>query len=126
MPLEQVPAPVLRTALKAAGLIGDGLYGVDVKVVGRRVHVIEVNDNPNIDAGFEDAQLKDSLYLRVMDVFSRRIEQGKRGTVWHRDRGEGLRVADDHHASPAPGRGAVSAARACSARWAGWNSSGVR
>jgi len=79
VPLEQTPKSVLATALKAAALIGDGLYGVDLKVVGRKVHVIEVNDNPNIDAGGEDAILKDALYLRVMEVFLRRIEARKRG-----------------------------------------------
>ena len=36
--------------------------------------MIEVNDNPNIDAGFEDMVLKDQLYLRIMESFLRRIE----------------------------------------------------
>ena len=31
IPIEDVPEPVLNTALKAANLIGDGLYGVDLK-----------------------------------------------------------------------------------------------
>jgi glutathione synthase/RimK-type ligase-like ATP-grasp enzyme len=78
LPVEEVPAPVLRTALKAAGLIGSGLYGVDLKAVGRRVYVIEINDNPNIDAGVEDQVLKNEIYLRVMRVFLRRIEEVKR------------------------------------------------
>ena len=30
MPVEQAPAQLIRTALKAANLIGDGLYGVDM------------------------------------------------------------------------------------------------
>jgi len=72
-----VPKPVLDTALKAANLIGDGLYGVDLKQVGKKVYVIEVNDNPNIDAGMEDQILKDELYLTVMRSFIRRIEQKK-------------------------------------------------
>jgi hypothetical protein len=29
---------------------------------------MEVNDNPNIDAGIEDAVLKEELYLRIMRV----------------------------------------------------------
>jgi glutathione synthase/RimK-type ligase-like ATP-grasp enzyme len=68
---------VVRTAVKAADLIGDGLYGVDLKQVGRQCFVIEVNDNPSIDAGYEDQLLKDSLYDRVMEVFVRRIERQK-------------------------------------------------
>lgn len=79
LPLEKVPPVVLRTALKAANLIGAGLYGVDLKVVGRKVYVIEVNDNPNIDAGIEDAVLKDGLYLQIMEVMMRRIERRKEG-----------------------------------------------
>ena len=77
VPIEEVPEPVLTTALKAANLIGDGLYGVDLKQVGKKVYVIEVNDNPNIDVGMEDKILKDELYLTVMRSFIRRIEEKK-------------------------------------------------
>lgn len=52
--VESAPREVVETAVRAANLIGDGLYGVDIKELGGRCHVIEVNDNPNIDAGFED------------------------------------------------------------------------
>ena len=48
---------LLRIALKAANLIGDGFYGVDLKQVGNRYYVMEVNDNPNVDAGNEDGVL---------------------------------------------------------------------
>ena len=41
------------------------------------VYVIEVNDNPNIDAGFEDAVLKEELYRRIMAGFLERIERLK-------------------------------------------------
>ncbi|BCR06946.1 ribosomal protein S6 modification protein [Desulfuromonas versatilis] len=75
--LEQVPEAVLRTALKAANLIGDGLYGVDLKQVGDKVYVIEVNDNPNIDAGIEDQVLKERLYLGIMETILRRISERK-------------------------------------------------
>jgi glutathione synthase/RimK-type ligase-like ATP-grasp enzyme len=36
--------------------------------------VIEVNDNPNIDAGVEDATLGDGLYRLILEEFIRRIE----------------------------------------------------
>lgn len=81
LPLEAAPRTVIRTALKAANLIGDGLYGVDVKQIGSQCRVIEVNDNPNIDAGVEDAVLGDALYRQVMDVFLRRIEARGRAQV---------------------------------------------
>ncbi|MBN2528593.1 MAG: RimK family protein [Deltaproteobacteria bacterium] len=71
------PDEVLRIALKAAAPIGNGLYGVDVKQVGSRFYVIEVNDNPNIDAGLEDALLQDRLYHQVMSIFLQRIEEKK-------------------------------------------------
>jgi glutathione synthase/RimK-type ligase-like ATP-grasp enzyme len=77
IPIEDVPEQVVKTALKAANLIGDGLYGVDLKQMGRKVYVIEVNDNPNIDAGLEDRILKDELYRTVMKFFINRIEQKK-------------------------------------------------
>ena len=73
-----VPPKVMKTALKAAGLIGKGLYGVDLKQSGNQVYVIEVNDNPSIDAGLEDEVLKDELYRRIMATFLERIEKGKK------------------------------------------------
>ncbi|MFP4540344.1 MAG: RimK family protein, partial [Opitutales bacterium] len=54
MHVEFAPPAVVETALKAARLIGDGLYGVDLKQRGNEVFIIEVNDNPNIDEGIED------------------------------------------------------------------------
>ena len=77
IPVELVPRHVMKTAIKAANLMGDGLYGVDMKQVGNKCYVIEVNDNPNIDSGIEDSLLKDDLYLRIMEVFLRRIEDRK-------------------------------------------------
>ncbi|MDH4028509.1 MAG: RimK family protein [Nitrospirota bacterium] len=77
IPVEHVPTDLIRTALRAANLIGDGLYGVDIKQDGNKYYIIEINDNPNIDAGVEDAALKDELYLRIMRIILRRIEQRK-------------------------------------------------
>ncbi|MEZ6097038.1 MAG: RimK family protein [Pirellulaceae bacterium] len=77
VPVELAPQRAVQTALKAANLIGSGLYGVDIKESNGKFYVIEVNDNPNIDAGVEDRILKDELYLRIMSVFLRRIEQKK-------------------------------------------------
>jgi len=81
LPVGKAPKKVINTALKAAAAIGDGLYGVDLKQVGNKVYVIEVNDNPNIDAGFEDEVLQDELYLRVVEVFLKRIERRKTGSL---------------------------------------------
>lgn len=82
VPVEQVPGKGLELAVKAANLIGDGLYGVDLKQLDDRWAVIEVNDNPNVETGVEDLVLKDELYRRVMASFLRRLEavtRGKRG-----------------------------------------------
>jgi glutathione synthase/RimK-type ligase-like ATP-grasp enzyme len=75
--VEDAPPRVVRTALRAANLIGDGFYGVDLKQVGNKVYVIEVNDNPSIDGGYEDARLGDALYRRVMEVFLARLRARK-------------------------------------------------
>lgn len=76
--VEDAPAEVTAIAVKAAGLIGDGLYGVDLKQNDRGVFVIEINDNPSIDLGVEDAKLKDELYRLVMRDFLRRLESRPR------------------------------------------------
>jgi glutathione synthase/RimK-type ligase-like ATP-grasp enzyme len=74
-----VPRAVVRTALKAADLIGDGLYGVDLKETAQGPVVIEVNDNPSLDAGVEDLVLGDELYRQVMGEFVQRLERRRAG-----------------------------------------------
>ena len=76
----ETPEEVVRVALKAAGLIGNGLYGVDLKQVGNRVVVIEVNDNPSIESGVEDGVMKDALYREIVGTILRRVEQRKMGS----------------------------------------------
>jgi glutathione synthase/RimK-type ligase-like ATP-grasp enzyme len=81
VPLDLVPGGVVRTALRAGRCVGDGLYGVDLKRIGRKTFVMEVNDNPNIDHGFEDSVLGDELYQRIMQgLWDRlvRLKDGKR------------------------------------------------
>ncbi len=77
----EAPEEVVKLALKSANLIGDGFYGVDIKQVDNRCYVIEINDNPNVDAGNEDGVLKDALYREIMGVMLRRIEQRKLGSA---------------------------------------------
>ena len=75
--LSEVPNEVIDVAVKAANLIGDGFYGVDLKQIDGRVCVIEINDNPNVDMGNEDGVLQQALYREVMGVFRKRIEAHK-------------------------------------------------
>lgn len=74
-PISKVPKHVISTALKISGNIGDSLYGVDLKEKNGKAYVIEINDNPNIDAGIEDAILGDELYHHIIHDFVRRIEE---------------------------------------------------
>lgn len=70
----KVPREVIKTALKATSLIGKGLYGVDIKITQDAVFVIEVNDNPTIDRGEEDAYSGDYVYQVIMENFLHRLE----------------------------------------------------
>ena len=66
---------VIEAALRATRSIGNGLYGVDIKQSGDRVAVIEVNDNPSIEAGVEDEYLGVDLYYLIMEDFLRRLDE---------------------------------------------------
>lgn len=79
VPTFEVPRVVLDAALKAARIIGNGLYGVDIKQVENHAYVLEVNDNPSIDHKVEDLYLGDELYMLVMAEFQQRLEQRGRG-----------------------------------------------
>ncbi len=73
--VEDAPKRVVKLALKVANLIGDGLYGVDLKQVKGGIHIMEVNDNPSLDSGFEDRILKNRLYESVLKVLFDRVVQ---------------------------------------------------
>ncbi len=71
--LKDAPPEVIEVAVRAASLIGDGLYGVDLKQRGDQVYVIEINDNPDLDRGFEDGADKDEVWRRLVQWFIDRI-----------------------------------------------------
>jgi glutathione synthase/RimK-type ligase-like ATP-grasp enzyme len=75
--VEDAPEIVVKNALKAANLIGNGFYGVDLKQTAKGVVVIEVNDNPNLDHGIEDLVLKEELYRRIVEDFVWRLDRKK-------------------------------------------------
>jgi glutathione synthase/RimK-type ligase-like ATP-grasp enzyme len=74
--LAAAPAKAVEAATRAGRLIGDGFYGVDLKELDGRVLLMEVNDNPNVDAGAEDGVLGHELYLAVMRHFRTRLDRG--------------------------------------------------
>lgn len=75
--VESAPKAIVQAALRACRPIGRGLYGVDVKEREGKAYVIEVNDNPNLDAGVEDQHLGDALYRRIITWFIEQIEARK-------------------------------------------------
>ncbi|HEX2078543.1 MAG TPA: glutamate-cysteine ligase family protein [Longimicrobium sp.] len=76
VPRDQAPREVVETALRAARLIGGGLYGVDLKETPDGPVVIEINDNPNLDVGYDDAADGAAIYEDLVEFFVRRLEQG--------------------------------------------------
>ena len=75
VPRADAPAHVVETAIRAARLIGDGLYGVDLKETADGPVVIEVNDNPNLDVGYEDVADGAAVYEDLVEYFVRRVEE---------------------------------------------------
>jgi glutathione synthase/RimK-type ligase-like ATP-grasp enzyme len=73
--LDQAPSEVMDLAVRAAKPIGEGLYGVDLKQTPDGLVVMEVNDNPNIEHGVEDAVGKDEVWTRILKWFIERLEQ---------------------------------------------------
>jgi glutathione synthase/RimK-type ligase-like ATP-grasp enzyme len=62
---ENAPEKLKETALRACALVGNGLYGVDIKEFDGNFVVVEVNDNPSIYAGYEDLRNKD-VYSKII------------------------------------------------------------
>jgi len=78
VPRDEAPRNIVSLALDAAALIGNGLYGVDIKETPAGAVVIEINDNPNIETGYEDQADRDKIYEELVDAFLRRIAASKR------------------------------------------------
>jgi glutathione synthase/RimK-type ligase-like ATP-grasp enzyme len=74
MAIEDVPKIILETALESTKIMGQGLYGIDIKEVDGKPLVIEINDNPNIDAGVEDLYYGDLVYSRIIEALLKRLE----------------------------------------------------
>ncbi|MEM2916828.1 MAG: RimK family alpha-L-glutamate ligase [Candidatus Bathyarchaeia archaeon] len=63
---DHAPLKLKETALKAASVVGKGLYGVDIKEIDHGKYVVvEVNDNPSIYAGYEDLRDRD-IYDKII------------------------------------------------------------
>jgi glutathione synthase/RimK-type ligase-like ATP-grasp enzyme/gamma-glutamyl:cysteine ligase YbdK (ATP-grasp superfamily) len=107
VPRDQAPADVAALAVRAASLIGKGLYGVDLKETPDGPVVIEINDNPNLDIGYEDAADGNAIYEDVVTYFVERIEEGtERPAVRAGSEDEdGERAALARLRKPIPGRG---------------------
>jgi glutathione synthase/RimK-type ligase-like ATP-grasp enzyme len=73
------PPAIVQTAVRAAKLMGDGLYGVDLKEIDGKPVVIEINDNPSIEAGVEDQALGQGLYDAIIAALRRRVEARREG-----------------------------------------------
>ena len=65
IPIEKVPADILDVAVGSA----------------RGALVIEVNDNPNLDGGIEDAVLGRELYRRILSSLIHRVGTATRSLV---------------------------------------------
>jgi glutathione synthase/RimK-type ligase-like ATP-grasp enzyme len=79
LPLEDIPPKLRMLAMKTASVIGDGLYGLDIKEKDGKFYIIEVNDNPSLDAGVEDKIIKNQLYEEIMRVFIKRLDRKTKG-----------------------------------------------
>lgn len=64
--VENIPTKLRKIAVIAAKSVGNGLYGVDIKEVDGNYYVIEVNDNPTIMHGDEDAK-NPELYEKIIN-----------------------------------------------------------
>lgn len=77
IPLAATPESVLSTAVRAAAAMGPGLWGVDLKAIGDRVLVIEVNDNPNIDDACEAAIPEDRVWAHLAAWFGAAVADSR-------------------------------------------------
>lgn len=69
--VKDVPSHILDLAIKSSLLVGDGLYGVDIKEKDGKAVVIEINDCPNVDLEWES--LKDNSIEKILIHFKQKM-----------------------------------------------------
>jgi len=72
--LADTPQEIVDIAVKAANLIGDGFYGVDIKSGPNGPVIIEINDNPNLEHGIEDSCEKTAVWSALTKWFLKRLD----------------------------------------------------
>ena len=80
--LADVDPGLMEVGTRASAAIGRGLYGVDIKELHGEYTVIEVNDNPTIDAGYEDGK-NPEIYAKIIDY----LTNGSKSDVGHEEVG---------------------------------------
>lgn len=75
--LEDTNKDLIKLAVESCSHIGNGFYGVDIKEVKGKFYIVEINDNPNLDAGVEDTLEGFKVYQRIMAEFLKRIKAKK-------------------------------------------------
>jgi glutathione synthase/RimK-type ligase-like ATP-grasp enzyme len=70
--IAEAPQDIVDIGVRAANLIGDGLYGVDIKSGPDGPIVMEINDNPNLEHGVEDEADK-QVWNHLTDWFVKRL-----------------------------------------------------
>ncbi len=64
---DSISTELKETCIRLSECVGDGLYGLDVKETDGGYKVIEINDNPSIYEGYEDAVDKD-IHERIINA----------------------------------------------------------
>ena len=67
VPKESISPELKDICLNLSKCVGDGLYGLDVKETKDGYKVIEINDNPSIYDGYEDAEDTD-IYEKIINA----------------------------------------------------------
>lgn len=67
VPRESISPELENICISLSKCAGDGLYGLDVKETDEGYKVIEINDNPSLYKGYEDAVDAD-IYEKIIDA----------------------------------------------------------
>ncbi len=69
VPRESISPELRDICIGLSKTVGDGLYGLDVKETKDGYRVIEINDNPSIYAGYEDA-IDGDIYEKIISALA--------------------------------------------------------
>lgn len=73
--VDEIPVEVTVAAFKVSDILGPGLYALDIFEKKNKIYIMDIFDNPDINAGKEDQIQPNNMYMNIIRHIYKRCNQ---------------------------------------------------